>query len=107
MIRPAREQEQLTDDEFAELIDVTMKEIRNYLDNEFIYDFFARCLATDFNNDTIWEDSNLEYEYKDALSFLANMPKYNKLDIEKLNKILKEKHSLKVTSVKPIGIEKI
>ena len=62
MIRPAREQEQLTDDEFAELIDVTMKEIRNYLDNEFIYDFFARCLATDFNNDTIWEDSNLEYE---------------------------------------------
>ena len=107
MVRPAREARELTDDEFAELIEPTYQEIRNYLDNEFIYDFFARCLATDFNNDSIWADSNLEYEYKDTLSFLENMPKFENIDVEKLNKVLKEKHSLKVTSVKPIGIEKI
>ena len=107
MIRPARESAELSDDEFAELIEPTYQEIKNYLENEFIYEFFANCLSTDFNNDSIWADSNLEYEYRDAIAFLENMPDFKKIDIEKLNKVLKEKHSLKITSVKPIGIEKI
>ncbi len=107
MVRPGKEGRDLDDDTFAAIIEPTYQEIRNYLDNEFIYDFFARCLATDFKNDSIWDDSKLEYEFKDAISFLENMPKYDEINIDKLNKTLKEKHSLKITSVNPIGIEKI
>ena len=107
MVRPGKEGRDLDDDTFAAIIEPTYNEIRNYLDNEFIYDFFARCLATDFKNNSIWDDSKLEYEFKDAISFLENMPKYNELNIDKLNQILKEKHSLKITSVNPIGIEKM
>lgn len=107
MIRPAREVEGLSDDEFADIIDVTMKEIRDYLDNNFMYDFVAKCIATDFKNDSIWADSNLEYEFKDAMTFLSNMPRYDKFDIEKFKSVLEKKHSLKLTSVDPIGIEEI
>ena len=107
MVRPGKEGRDLDDDTFAAIIEPTYQEIRNYLDNEFIYDFFARCLATDFKNDSIWDDSKLEYEFKDAISFLDNMPKYDEINIDKLNQTLKEKHSLKITSVNPIGIEKI
>lgn len=107
MVRPGKEGRDLDDDTFAAIIEPTYQEIRNYLDNEFIYDFFARCLATDFKNDSIWDDSKLEYEFKDAISFLENMPKYDEINIDKLNQTLKEKHSLKITSVNPIGIEKI
>ena len=107
MVRPGKEGRDLDDDTFAKIIEPTYNEIRNYLDNEFIYDFFARCLATDFKNDSIWDDSKLEYEFKDAISFLENMPKYDEINIDKLNQTLKEKHSLKITSVNPIGIEKI
>ena len=107
MVRPGKEGRDLDDDTFAAIIEPTYQEIRNYLDNEFIYDLFARCLATDFKNDSIWDDSKLEYEFKDAISFLENMPKYDEINIDKLNQTLKEKHSLKITSVNPIGIEKI
>lgn len=107
MVRPGIEGRSLDDDTFAEIIEQTYNEIRHYLDNEFIYSFFAKCLATDYSNDSIWDDSKLEYEYKDAISFLENMPKYSEINIDKLNKTLKEKHSLKITSVDPIGIEKI
>lgn len=107
MIRPTREVEDLSDDEFAKALEPSENEIKNYLFNDFIYDFFARCLATDFKNDSIWADSNLEYEFKDAMTFLSNMPRYDKFDIEKFKSVLEKKHSLKLTSVDPIGIEEI
>lgn len=107
MIRPTREVEGLSDDEFAKALEPSENEIKNYLFNDFIYDFFARCLATDFKNDSIWADSNLEYEFKDAMTFLSNMPRYDKFDIEKFKSVLEKKHSLKLTSVDPIGIEEI
>ncbi len=107
MIRSGKEAKKLDDDTFAALIEPTFNEIRNYLYNEYVYEFFAKCLATDFKNDSIWDDSKLEYEYVDAMSFLENMPKYNEIDIEKLNSYLEKKHSLKITSVDPIGIEKV
>lgn len=107
MIRPAREVEGLTDDEFADAIEPSVKEIREYLDNEFVYDFVARCIATDFKNDSIWADSNLEYEFRDAMDFLANMPRFKNFDIKKFNQVLQKKHSLKLTSANPIRIEEI
>ena len=107
MLRPAREVEGLTDDEFADIIQPSYIEIRNYLDNEFIYEFVAKCIATDFKNDSIWGDSNLEYEFRDAMDFLSNMPRFDKINIDKLKKTLEKKHSLKITSANPIRIEKI
>ena len=107
MIRPKREVEGLTDDEFAKALEPTEREIKNFLYNDFLYDFFAKCLSTDFKNDSIWEDSCLEYEYLDAMGFLANMPYYREIDVEKLKEVLEKKHSLKITSVNPIRIEEI
>ena len=107
MIRPAREEVELSDDEFAKIIDPEDKAIRNFLDNEFVYDFFAFCIATSYNCDSLWEDCNLEYEFKDAMYYLNNMPTFDKIDIKKFKKILKEKHSLKLTSVDPLRIEEI
>lgn len=107
MIRPAREEEELSDDEFAEIINKEATVIRNFLDNEFVYDFFAFCIATSYNKDALWEDCNLEYEFKDAMMYLDNMPTFDKIDIEKFKKILKEKHSLKLTSANPLRIEEI
>ena len=110
MIRPAREQEDLSDDEFYEIIEPSLKEINNYLNNVFLYDYIARCIAVNFKNNSIWEDSKLEYEFKDAMDSLANMSVVNRFenfDVEKLERILEKKHSLKITSVNPIRIEEI
>ena len=110
MIRPAREVEDLSDDDFAKALEPSEKEIKDYLLNDFLYDFFARCLATDFKNDSIWADSNLEMEYADAMAYLSLIPARLKrfdLDLEKLKSVLEKKHSLNLTSVNPIGIEEI
>lgn len=106
MIRPAREAE-YSDDEFAKIIEPEDKAVRHFLDNEFIYDYFAFCIATSYKYDSLWEDSKLEYEFKDAIFYLNRMPTFDKIDIEKFKKILKEKHSLKLTSVNPLRIEEI
>ena len=110
MIRPAREVEDLSDDDFAKALEPSENEIKNYLLNDFMYDFFAKCLATDYKNDSIWADSNLEKEYADAMAYLSLIPaRFKKVDfdVEKLKSILEKKHSLKITSVDPIGIEEI
>lgn len=107
MIRPARECRELSDDAFAELIEPNHQEIKRYVNNELIYDFFAFCIASSFNNDALWEDYKLEYEYTDAVEYLSNLPKFEELDIDKFKKILEKKHSLKLTNADPIRIEEI
>lgn len=103
MIRPIRNPKIIDDDAFANIIKPAYNEITNYLNNEIIYDFFASY----YKNNAIWEDHTLELEYKDTLDYLSNVPKYNDLDINKLKKILKEKHSLVLTSANPIGLKEI
>ena len=107
MIRPARECEEMNDDEFAELIEPAHQMIKKYVNEELIYDFFAFCIASSYNNDALWEDYKLEYEYKDASEYLSNLPHFEELDLEKFKKTLEKKHSLKLTSADPIRIEEI
>lgn len=107
MIRPAREVEEMSDDEFYESIKPAFLEIRDYLENEFVYEFVAKCIAIHYQKDAIWADSNLEYEFKDAMEFLSNMPQFKDIDVKKLKSTLEKKHSLKITSANPIRIEEI
>ena len=90
MIRPKCEVECLTDDEFAKTHEPTEREIKIFLYNDFLYDFFAKCLSTDFKNDSIWEDSCLEYEYLNAMGFLSNISYYREIDVEKLKEVLEK-----------------
>ena len=107
MIRKSREIEKISDEEFAKIIDPATKDIKNYVQNLLFYDFLAFVLQCNFNHDAIWEDSNLELEYRTYKDDWHDIPKYEKIDIKKLNKILKEKYSLCITNVNPISIEKI
>lgn len=107
MIQPARNPDKINDDSFAAIIKPAYDEIKNYLNNEVIYDFFAFCIAAYYKNNAIWEDHTLELEYKDAIDYFSTISDFSNLDIAKLKKILKEKHSLILTSANPIGLKKI
>lgn len=107
MIRPAHEVEELSDEEFYKCVEPAFKEVRDYLDNKFIYEYVAKCIAIHYKKDAIWSDSNLEYEFKDAMEILSNMPRFKDIDVEKLKNTLEKKHSLKITSANPIRIEEI
>ena len=107
MIRPARETQELSNEEFAKAYEPADIEIRSYLKDELLYNFYARYLATYYNHDAIWEDSNLEYELKDAKMDLSTAMEQTVVDLDKLNSILEKKHSLRITSANPIRIEEI
>ena len=107
MIKPAYECDRMSDDEFDQYVSKHVNEVRDYIDNTLVYDFFSFFIANAYNNDCLWDDYRLDYEYTNASGDLTILPKYSDLDIEKLNKILKEKYSLKITSTIPLKIEKI
>ncbi|MBQ2892220.1 MAG: hypothetical protein IJN13_04400 [Bacilli bacterium] len=109
MIRKARSETALSDNEIAKILRPHEQAVFDYIGTDLIYDFFAFVLADAFNKDCIWEDSTLEFEYIDALDYLrvSKAPGYKKLDLKRIKKILKEKYSLRITSENPIRIEKI
>jgi len=109
MIRSSKEREKISDEDLAKILKPHEQNVFKHIGNEIIYDFFPFVLASAFNNDCIWDDSTLEYEYIDATDYLRsiNFPGYKKLDIDRIKKIMEEKYSLKIISENPIKIEKI
>lgn len=109
MIRSSKEREKYSEEDFAKILKPHEHNVIKHIGNEIIYDFFPFVLASAFNNDCIWDDSTLEYEYIDAIDYLQSIsfPGYKKLDIDRIKKIMEEKYSLKIISEDPIKIEKI
>lgn len=109
MIRSSKEREKMSDEALAETLKPHEENVMKHIGNEIIYDFFPFVLASAFNNDCIWDDSTLEFEYIDAIDYLRsfNFPGYKKLDIDRIKKTMEEKYSLKIVNEDPIKIEKI
>ena len=109
MIRSSKEREKMSDEALAETLKPHEENVMKHIGNEIIYDFFPFVLASAFNNDCIWDDSTLEFEYIDAIDYLRsfNFPGYKKLDIDRIKKTMEEKYSLKIVNESPIKIEKI
>ena len=109
MIQSSKEREKLSDDAIAKILEPHEQNVMKHIGNEIVYDFFPFVLASAFNNNCIWDDSTLEYEYIDAIDYLQSIsfPGYKKLDIDRIKEIMEEKYSLKIISEDPIKIEKI
>ena len=109
MIRSSKEREKMSDEALAKTLKPHEDNVMKHIGNEIIYDFFPFVLASAFNNDCIWDDSTLEYEYIDAIDYLQSIsfPGYKKLDIDRIKKTMEEQYSLKIISENPIKIEKI
>lgn len=109
MIITTKERAEMTDEKYGEILTQHDSNVKKHIGKVIVYDFFAFVLASSFNHNCILETNTLEEEYIDACDFLGriNFPGYKKLDLNKLNKILEEKYSLKVISEDPIKIEKI
>ena len=109
MIQSSKEREKFSDDEMAKILKPHEQNVMRHIGNEIVYDFFPFVLASAYNNNCIWDDSTLEYEYIDAIDYLRSIsfPGYKKLDIERIKKTMEEKYSLKIISESPIKIEKI
>lgn len=109
MIRSSKEREKMSDEALAETLKPHEENVMKHIGNEIIYDFFPFVLASAFNNDCIWDDSTLEFEYIDAIDYLRsfNFPGYKKLDVDRIKKTMEEKYSLKIVNESPIKIEKI
>lgn len=109
MIQSSKERKKLSDDALAKILRPHEQNVMKHIGNEIVYDFFPFVLASAFNNDCIWDDSTLEYEYIDAIDYLHSLsfPGYKKLDIDRIKKVMEDKYSLKIISEKPIKIEKI
>ena len=109
MIQSSKEREKLSDDAIAKILKPHEQNVMKHIGNEIVYDFFPFVLASAFNNNCIWDDSTLEYEYIDAIDYLQSIsfPGYKKLDIDRIKKTMEEQYSLKIVSENPIKIEKI
>lgn len=109
MIQSSKEREKLSDDAIAKILEPHEQNVMKHIGNEIVYDFFPFVLASAFNNNCIWDDSTLEYEYIDAIDYLQSIsfPGYKKLDIDRIKKTMEEKYSLKIVNESPIKIEKI
>ena len=107
MIRTDDEFKNLNDDDYAEVIKPADDEFREYLEDNLLYDIVANFISIKDKHNVIPDTSTLIGEYNTVLMLLANMPRYNKFNIEKLKTVLEKKHSLKLTSVDPIRIEEI
>lgn len=109
MIQSSKERKKLSDDALAKILRPHEQNVMKHIGNEIVYDFFPFVLASAFNNDCIWDDSTLEYEYIDAIDYLQSLsfPGYKKLDIDRIKKVMEDKYSLKIVSESPIKIEKI
>ena len=86
MIRSSKEREKMSDEALAETLKPHEENVMKHIGNEIIYDFFPFVLASAFNNDCIWDDSTLEFEYIDAIDYLRsfNFPGYKKLDVDRI-----------------------
>ena len=94
MIRK-RNGKDITDEEFLNIIVPFENVLEDYFIKNIIYEFVAFYLAKGYEMSALWE-CPLQHQINSAIEKLAGIRIKDKFDINKLNKILKDKYSIKI-----------
>ena len=94
MIRK-RNGKDITDEEFLNIIVPFENVLEEYFIDNIVYEFVAFYLAKGYEMSALWE-CPLQHQINSAIETLAGIRIKGKFDNEKLNKILKDKYSIKI-----------
>lgn len=94
MIRK-RNGKDITDEEFLNIILPFENVLEEYFINNIVYEFVAFYLAKGYEMSALWE-CPMQHQISSAIETLAGIRIKDKFDINRLNKILKEKYSIKI-----------
>lgn len=94
MIRK-RNGKDITDEEFLNIILPFENVLEEYFINNIVYEFVAFYLAKGYEMSALWE-CPMQHQINSAIETLAGIRIKDKFDINRLNKILKEKYSIKI-----------
>ena len=94
MIRK-RNGKDITDEEFLNIIMPFENVLEEYFIKNIVYEFVAFYLAKGYEMSALWE-CPLEHQINSAIETLAGIRIKDKFDNNKLNKILKDKYSIKI-----------
>ena len=95
----------LTDDELAKLVEPFYKHMETYIKENYLQDFFAYYISKAYNDNLLWKQTynQLTFTIIEIFSQLS----MKDCNIDKINKILKEKYKLEITETNPINIKEI
>ena len=105
MIR-IRNEKDITDEEFLNIILPFENVLEEYFIKNIIYEFVAFYLAKGYEMSALWE-CPLQHQINSAIETLAGIRIKGKFDINKLNKILKDKYSIKIIDANTSQIIKL
>ena len=94
MIRK-RNGKDITDEEFLNIILPFENLLEEYFIKNIVYEFVAFYLAKGYEMSALWE-CPLQHQINSAIETLSGIRIKDKFDINKLNKILKDKYSIKI-----------
>ena len=94
MIRK-RNGKDITDVEFLNIIVTFENILEEYFIKNIVYEFVAFYLAKGYEMSALWE-CPMQHQINSAIETLAGIRIKDKFDINRLNKILKEKYSIKI-----------
>lgn len=94
MIRK-RNGKDITDEEFLNIIVPFENVLEEYFIDNIVYEFVAFYLAKGYEMSALWE-CPLQHQINSAIETLAGIRIKNNFDNNKLNKILKDKYSIKI-----------
>lgn len=97
MIRK-RNGKDITDKEFLNIILPFENVLEEYFIKNIVYEFVAFYLSKGYEMSALWE-CPLQHQINSAIETLAGIRIKDKFDINKLNKILKEKYSIKIIDI--------
>lgn len=105
MIRK-RNGKDITDEEFLNTILPFENVLEEYFINNIVYEFVAFYLAKGYEMSSLWE-CPLQHQINSAIETLSGIRIKDKFDNNKLNKILKDIYSIKITDTNTSQMIKI
>ena len=105
MIRK-RNGKDITDEEFLNIIVPFENVLEEYFIKNIVYEFVAFYLTKGYEMNALWE-CPLQHQINSAIETLAGIRIKDKFDNNKLNKILKDKYSIKIVDTNTSQMIKI
>ena len=105
MIRK-RNGKDITDEEFLNIILPFENVLEEYFIDNIVYGFAAFYLAKEYEMSALWE-CPIQHQINSTIETLASIRIKDKFDINKLNKILKDKYSIKIIDTNTSQIIKL
>lgn len=105
MIR--KDYDELTDVEFADIMEVATKRIKEYIDNGFLEEFIAKTISIKYEENALWNENSLKSIIQFGKEDLEEFLNFKVVDEKKVKKILEEKYKLKIINDLNIEIEEI